>query len=491
MAACSNCGARNPPDFAYCGTCAQSLSSQEAAASRDEVRVKADPTCADAGPVDLKADSTFANAGQVGLKADSAFAHGGQARPNAGRAFVDAVQSGPITATADPAFPVVRIDVDRSKEFRVGSSCYLDFRVSGTGLWRRMHVAVQIVAGIAERDEEHQFELTLDEQEPSATHSWRFIPSLPGEQQIRSLRVAVQNLEDVSRTTFVRMRREAMSFHVSPQWSSEGSQITIQGSVYGSLIGHRPQTPASAYADDLVRWANLPLVADRDGSWWQDRRIDLARTSGGAVIRWRANDGPRALFVVPGEVARLGRRKEDCEIVTRWLPCRSPEEDGERWERTQSISRAHLRVTIRPDGAAIEPEEGASSATHLELDGGWRRLTTDRWPITRETRVRLGAPGGSPQAGLLLTIMPVVHQRRVVAALITRPENAPEHAYLLLAAACPIRRCGVSAKEIPETIEIAPTTNGVAVRALASQRVDAAALEIASLSPDDFTRYPS
>jgi hypothetical protein len=240
-----------------------------------------------------------------------------------------------------------------------------------------------------------------------------------------------------------------------------------------------------------VRWAPLPLVDDRDGSWWQDRRIDLLRTAAGAVIRWRANDSSRTLFVVPGDTARLGRRKEECEIVTRWLPCRSAQEDPEEWERTESISRAHLRVLITIDGVAIAQEPGASSPTHVEVDGAWRRLTNDRWRVVRDTRIRLGAPNGTPQRGLLLAITPVIHQRRVVAALITRPENASEHAYLLLAAACPLRRCGLAATHLPETLDIAPAGNGIAVRALASQRIDAGALELASLSADDFTRYPS
>src|SRR5690242_21148776 len=102
------------------------------------------------------------------------------------------------------AIPPVRVEVDRPKEFRVGSTCYLDFRVTSTGPWRRISVAVEILASIGDRDEEHRFELSLDEQERSATHSWRFVPRMPGELRIRSLRLAVQNLEDAELVAFAR-----------------------------------------------------------------------------------------------------------------------------------------------------------------------------------------------------------------------------------------------------------------------------------------------
>jgi len=194
LSPCPNCGAQNPQNFSFCSVCAHALS---------EAALVAAPPAA-------------------------------------------ALQSRPEAAAA----PLIRIEVDRSKEFRVGSTCYLDFGVTATGLWRRINVVVQIVAGIGNRDEEHEFELSLDEQERSATHSWRFIPQMPGEQQIRSLRVAVQDLDDGKRLAFARMRREAT------------------------------QRPAPGYADELLRWAPLPLVEDREASWWEGRKASRWRQSG-------------------------------------------------------------------------------------------------------------------------------------------------------------------------------------------------------------------
>jgi hypothetical protein len=389
----------------------------------------------------------------------------------------------------------VLIEIDRSKEFRVGSTCYLDFRITGTGVWRRMEVTVQVAAGIGHRDEEHEFQISIDEHEPSATHSWRFVPDVPGEQRIRSLRVAVQNRDDLLRVAFVRMRREALSFHVAPAQSAEGSRITIQGNVYGSLVGRDPPGAAAAtssgYADQLLKWAQLPLVEDRDGGWWAARTAEVARVSGSALVRWSSAGIERTLFIVPGDVARIGRRKEDCDVVTRWLPCRSAALDPENWDRNREISRAQLRIFVSPAGISIAPEPDVSSSTHLEKDGESQRLAERTRVSTGQTRVRLGAPGGTPRAGLLLVIAPVVQDGHVVAALVTRPENVAEHAYLVLSSRCRLGRGGLALDGLPDAVEIVPLGHGLALRAPASHTAAGRALGFRELSPDDFTRYPS
>ena len=478
LSPCPNCGAQNPQNFSFCSVCAHALSEAALVAAPPAMALQFVPEAA-AVP-GLTALRMPAGMRALDVPAPDMPA----SAPRAGIAGL---------GTSNTAAPLIRIEVDRSKEFRVGSTCYLDFRVSATGLWPRINVVVQIVAGIGNRDEEHEFELSLDEQERSATHSWRFVPRMPGEQQIRSLRVAVQDLDDGKRLAFARMRREAMSFHVSPEWSSEGSRITIQGSVYGSLVGREAtQRPASpGYADELLRWAPLPLVEDREPGWWEGRKVDIAREAGGVVITWHSGDAQRSLFVIAGEVARIGRRKEDCDIVARWLPCRSREQDPENWALNQSISRAHLRVLTTADGVAVEAERSASSPTHLELEGSSRRLSGERWRVSHETRLRLGAASGAPHAGLLLAIAPVVQDRHTIGALVTRPENAPEHAYLLLSNVCEPRRSRLPLDGLPESIEIAPVEGGIAVRAPALQRSDRRTLEVRGLTPDDFTRYPA
>jgi hypothetical protein len=372
-------------------------------------------------------------------------------------------------------------------------------RVSRMGAARAVRVFVHVVAGIDDKDQEWLLQEDLQEDDPEAVVAGRFIPRIAGEHVLHSIRVAVQDLEAPARTTFLKMGRGAFSFRVAPAESSEPSNIVIQGSVYGSLVGGKAPGLGStpSYASDPVNWVPVQLAADREAHWWTSRTSEVEHATGCLLLRWTARGQGRMLFITSGKQVRMGRRKEDNDLVLRWLPCRSEAMDPENWKRNQSLSRRHILLNVAPRQAAVEVDPSALAPTYVEVDDHLSKLRPGQpVPLTKEGRFRLGEPDGSPDNGLLVSFQPILKNGRLGGVHVTRPENLPCQAYLVVVPGASLELDSLAQDDLPPGLTVeargdTPPDCAISLRSPLLSGPRPASLSASEARPEDFTEVPA